>query len=74
MTDTHATVATGTTQDGKPVDWRAQIKRLTGYSDLAVVEDVRVAMEAFAAENPQVQIKEAYNTITADSSRTTARR
>ncbi|PTE13038.1 efflux RND transporter permease subunit, partial [Pseudogemmobacter blasticus] len=62
VTDTHAALSSLAYQDGKPVI-AAQIKRLTGYSDLAVVEDVRVAMEAFAAANPQVQIAEAYNTI-----------
>lgn len=62
VTDTHADLSSLAYQDGKPVI-AAQIKRLTGYSDLAVVEDVRVAMEAFAADNPEVQIKEAYNTI-----------
>ncbi|AWD20884.1 efflux RND transporter permease subunit [Fuscovulum blasticum] len=62
VTDTHAALSSLAYQDGKQVI-AAQIKRLTGYSDLAVVEDVRVAMEAFAAANPQVQIAEAYNTI-----------
>jgi multidrug efflux pump subunit AcrB len=62
VTDTNAALSSLAYQDGKPVI-AAQIKRLTGYSDLEVVENVREAMEAFATANPQVQVKEAYNTI-----------
>ena len=62
VTDTNASLTSLAWLNGKPVI-AAQIKRLTGYSDLAVVEDVRVAMQAFAAEHPRVQIEEAYNTI-----------
>ena len=62
VTDTNASLTSLAYLNGKPVI-AAQIKRLTGYSDLAVVEDVRAAMAAFAAEHPQVEIEEAYNTI-----------
>ncbi|MCX7889721.1 MAG: efflux RND transporter permease subunit [Rhodobacteraceae bacterium] len=62
VTDTHAARTSLAYLNGKPVI-AAQIKRLTGYSDLAVVEDVRAAMEAFAASHPEVQIEEAYTTI-----------
>ena len=62
VTDTNAALTSLAYLDGEPVI-AAQIKRLTGYSDLEVVEDVRVAVEEFAAKNPQVRIEEAYNTI-----------
>lgn len=62
ITDTHADLTSLAYLNGKPVI-AAQIKRLTGYSDLEVTENVRTAVEEFAAENPQVNIEEAYNTI-----------
>ncbi|WP_116134206.1 efflux RND transporter permease subunit [Tropicimonas sp. IMCC34043] len=62
ITDTHADLSSLAYLNGEPVI-AAQIKRLTGYSDLAVTENVRTAMEAFSAKNPHVKITEAYNTI-----------
>lgn len=62
VTDTNASLTSMAYLNGEPVI-AAQVKRLTGYSDLEVVENVRAAMERFAAEHPQVEIKEAYNTI-----------
>lgn len=62
VTDTYAALSSLAYLDGKPVI-AAQIKRLTGYSDLEVVENARAAAEAFAEANPQVKIAEAYNTI-----------
>lgn len=62
VTDTNASLTSLAYLNGKPVI-AAQVKRLTGYSEIAVVEDVRMAMEAFAAEHPHVQIEEAYNSI-----------
>ncbi|MEC8666309.1 MAG: efflux RND transporter permease subunit, partial [Pseudomonadota bacterium] len=62
VTDTHSDISSVAYLNGEKVI-AAQIKRLTGYSDLSVTEDVRDAMQDFAAENPQVQIEEAYNTI-----------
>ncbi|MBY6158530.1 efflux RND transporter permease subunit [Pseudooceanicola nitratireducens] len=62
VTDTHSDISSVAYLNGEKVI-AAQIKRLTGYSDLSVTEDVRAAMQDFAAENPQVQIEEAYNTI-----------
>jgi multidrug efflux pump subunit AcrB len=62
VSDTYADLSSLAYLNGKPVI-AAQIKRLTGYSDLAVTEDVRSAMAAFALNHPQVAITEAYNTI-----------
>ncbi|MFD1796939.1 efflux RND transporter permease subunit [Paracoccus aurantiacus] len=62
VTDTHSDLTSLAYLNGKPVI-AAQIKRLTGYSDLAVTEAVREAMHEFAAANPQVDIEEAYNTV-----------
>lgn len=62
ITDTHADISSLAYLDGQPVI-AAQIKRLSGYSDLAVVESVREAVAEFAAEHPEVTITEAYNTI-----------
>lgn len=62
ITDTHADLTSLAYLNGEPVI-AAQIKRLSGYSDLAVTENVRAAMEAFSAKHPEVRIKEAYNTI-----------
>lgn len=62
VTDTHSDLTSLAYLNGQPVI-AAQIKRLKGYSDLEVTEAVREAMHDFAAENPQVTIKEAYNTI-----------
>ena len=62
VTDTHSDITSLSYLNGEPVI-AAQIKRLKGYSDLAVTESVREAVEEFAAENPQVTIEEAYNTI-----------
>ncbi|MGP3698212.1 efflux RND transporter permease subunit [Rhodobacter sp. NSM] len=62
VTDTHSDLSSLAYQDGQPVI-AAQIKRLKGYSDLEVTEKVQEAVEAFAAENPQVTIRQAYTTI-----------
>lgn len=62
VTDTHSDLSSVAYLNGEKVI-AAQIKRLTGYSDLAVTEAVREAMHEFAAANPQVTIEEAYNTI-----------
>lgn len=62
VTDGHASIGSLAYLDGKPVI-AAQIKRLRGFSDPAVVESVRVAVETFAAAHPEVVITEAYNTI-----------
>ena len=62
VTDTHSDLSSLAYLNGKPVI-AAQIKRSKGYSDIAVTDDVRAAMKAFAAANPQVTIEEAYNTI-----------
>jgi multidrug efflux pump subunit AcrB len=62
VTDTHANLTSLAYLNGKP-GIAAQVKRLTGYSDLAVVEDVRAAVETFARGHPDVVIEEAYTTI-----------
>ena len=62
VTDTHSDLSSLAYLNGKPVV-AVQIKRSKGYSDVAVTDDVRAAMAAFAAANPQVKIEEAYNTI-----------
>ncbi|WP_414897553.1 efflux RND transporter permease subunit [Rhodovulum sp. YEN HP10] len=62
VTDTHSDLSSLAYQNGKSVI-AAQIKRLKGYSDLAVTENVAEAVEAFAADNPQVKIEQAYTTI-----------
>ncbi|MVA26673.1 efflux RND transporter permease subunit (plasmid) [Agrobacterium vitis] len=62
VTDSQSDLTSLAYLNGKPVI-AAQIKRSKGYSDIAVTDDVRIAMKAFAAANPQVTIEEAYNTI-----------
>ncbi|MBR9839136.1 MAG: efflux RND transporter permease subunit [Rhodobacteraceae bacterium] len=62
VTDTFSDLSSLAYLDGQPVI-AAQIKRLTGYSDIAVTENTREAVAEFAAENPQVTITEGYNTI-----------
>jgi len=62
VTDSHSDLTSLAYLNGKPVI-AAQIKRSKGYSDIAVTENVREAMKAFAAANPLVTIEEAYNTI-----------
>lgn len=62
VTDTHSDLSSLAYLNGEPVI-AAQIKRLSGYSDLAVTEDVHHAVEEFAAEHPYVTIEEAYNTV-----------
>ena len=62
VTDTHADLTSLAYLNGKPVI-AAQIKRLRGYSDLEVTENVRAAIKTFAAANPQVNIEEAYTTV-----------
>lgn len=62
VTDTHSDRSSLAYQDGQPVI-AAQIKRLKGYSDLEVTESVRAAVEAFAAEHPEVTVEEAYTTV-----------
>ncbi|MCM2474581.1 efflux RND transporter permease subunit [Rhizobium sp. CG5] len=62
VTDSHSDLSSLAYLNGKPVI-AAQIKRSKGYSDIAVTDDVREAMVAFAEANPRVTIEEAYNTI-----------
>ena len=62
VTDTNADISSLAYLNGAPVI-AAQIKRLTGYSDIEVTENARAAVETFAAAHPQVTITEAYNTI-----------
>jgi len=62
VTDTNTSLSSLAYLNGAPVI-AAQITRLTGYSDLDVVEKSRAAMAEFAKANPQVTITEAYNTI-----------
>ncbi|MGY9049857.1 MAG: efflux RND transporter permease subunit, partial [Rhodobacterales bacterium] len=62
VTDTYSDLSSLAYLNGEPVI-AAQIKRLTGYSDLSVTENAREAVRGFAAENPQVKITEGYNTI-----------
>ena len=62
VTDTHSDLTSLAYLNGKPVI-AAQIKRSKGYSDIAVTDHVREAMQVFAAANPRVVIEEAYNTI-----------
>ncbi len=62
VTDTFSDLSSLAYLDGEPVI-AAQIKRLTGYSDIAVTENTREAVKEFATENPQVKISEGYNTI-----------
>ncbi|TNB46070.1 efflux RND transporter permease subunit [Martelella lutilitoris] len=62
VTDTHADLTSLAYLDGKPVI-AAQIKRLKGYSDLAVTDAIREAMTGFAASHPEVTLEEAYNTV-----------
>ncbi|QOL80372.1 efflux RND transporter permease subunit [Pseudooceanicola spongiae] len=62
ITDTHSDLSSLAYLNGEPVI-AAQIKRLSGYSDLAVTEDIRSEMAVFSADHPQVKITEAYNTI-----------
>lgn len=62
VTDSHSDLTSLAYINGKPVI-AAQIKRSKGYSDVAVTDDVRTAMAAFAVDNPSVTIEEAYNTI-----------
>ena len=62
VTDSHSDLSSLAYINGKPVI-AAQIKRSKGYSDVAVTDSIREQMKSFAAENPQVTIEEAYNTI-----------
>ncbi|MFE3839483.1 efflux RND transporter permease subunit [Pseudogemmobacter sonorensis] len=62
VTDSHAERASLAWLNGRPVI-AVQVKRLNGYSDLAVAEDVRAAMADFADRNPQADITEAYDTV-----------
>ncbi|RDW12696.1 efflux RND transporter permease subunit, partial [Paracoccus thiocyanatus] len=62
VSDGHAERTSLAYLNGKPVI-AAQVKRSKGYSDLAVTQAVRAAMDAFAARNPQVVIAEAYDTV-----------
>ncbi|MBW9064279.1 efflux RND transporter permease subunit [Rhizobium herbae] len=48
--------------DGEPVIG-VQVKRSKGFSDTGVAADVKVAMQKFAAANPDVEIVEAYSTV-----------
>ena len=60
--DTHSALTSLAYLDGEPVI-AAEIKRLKGYSDLEVTENVRAAVAAFAVAHPEVQIEEAYDTV-----------
>ncbi len=48
--------------DGKPII-AVQVKRSNGFSDTGVYAALQAAMKQFAAENPDVQITEAYSTV-----------
>ncbi|MBH0238378.1 efflux RND transporter permease subunit [Methylobrevis albus] len=48
--------------DGQPVIG-VQVKRSNGFSDTGVAADIQSAIAAFAAEHPEVEIIEAYNTV-----------
>ena len=50
-------------RDGKPVIG-FQVTRAKGYSDVAVVGDVRTAVATFAKAHSEVKIAEASNTVT----------
>lgn len=62
VTDTHSEISSLAYLNGEPVI-ATQVKRLQGYSDLAVTEHVREAMKVFAEAHPQVKMEEAYNTV-----------
>ncbi|MBP1852875.1 efflux RND transporter permease subunit [Rhizobium halophytocola] len=62
ITDSNADLTSLAYLNGKPVI-AAQIKRLKGYSDLAVADDVAEAMKEFAVAHPEVKIEEGYNTV-----------
>ncbi|SPF81708.1 efflux RND transporter permease subunit [Pseudoprimorskyibacter insulae] len=62
VTDTHANRSSLAYLNGEPVV-AAQIKRLRGYSDLAVTDGLRDAVKDFAATHPYVTVEEAYNTV-----------
>lgn len=48
--------------DGKPVVG-FEVSRLKGTSEVAVADDVRAAVQAFAAAHPDVTLKEAFNAV-----------
>lgn len=63
VTDTHADRSSLAYLDGKPVI-AMQVKRSKGFSDVSVTEGVREAMTEFGKSRPELNLSEAYNTIT----------
>ncbi|EUB99961.1 acriflavin resistance protein [Rhizobium sp. CF080] len=49
--------------DGQPVI-AVEVKRSNGFSDTAVAEGIQEAMKAFAANHPEVDVVQAYTTVT----------
>ena len=62
ISDTHAERSTSAMVDGKPVIG-FQITRQKGFSDVAVRQALRDTVARFAAEHPQVIIREISNTV-----------
>ncbi|WGS83877.1 efflux RND transporter permease subunit [Methylomonas sp. UP202] len=62
ISDTIAERSTYATLDGRPVIG-FDIVRNKGTSEVTVADAVRAALAEFAAANPQVQIREAFNTV-----------
>jgi len=62
VTDTIAERSTYATLDGQPVIG-FDIVRNKGISEVTVAEAVRAALAEFAAEHPQVRIREAFDTV-----------
>ncbi|WP_111895302.1 efflux RND transporter permease subunit [Acinetobacter sp. MB5] len=60
--DTYADVTSRAYRDGKPI-MGFQIKRSKGYSDVAVTNAIRAAMQKFQQQHPEVKIVEASNTV-----------
>lgn len=63
VTDSYSDRSSLAYLDGQPVI-AVQIKRSNGYSDLAVAEDIETAMKAFEARHPEVDVVQAYTTVT----------
>ncbi|MBK1714863.1 efflux RND transporter permease subunit [Rubrivivax gelatinosus] len=62
VSDSHAERTTIALRDGKP-GLGFQVTRSRGYSDVGVAEEVRAAVQRFAAARPEVRIAEASNTV-----------
>lgn len=63
ISDSHAERGTLAYFNGKPVIG-FQITRSKGFSDLSVATSVRTAVTRFSATHPELEIHEAYNTVT----------